>query len=81
MNKWGKLKIGYRLRQKKVSNFCIKQGLDSIDQKEYKLCIVRFSRLKMQGLVSENNEVLKRKKVIQYLLQKGYEYDIILRLI
>jgi len=81
MNKWGRLKINYALSQKKVSSYCIKQGLASIDEKAYEQSIIDLAAAKSRSLSSEKNEGVKRKKIIQTLLQKGYEFDIISRVI
>ena len=34
-NKWGKIKIAYYLKQKHISEACIKKGLEAIDYDEY----------------------------------------------
>ena len=77
MKQWGKIKIVHGLAQKKVSSYCIKQALASIDEVAYKRVLVKLAKEKWRSLKSETNEGVKKKKVIQFLLQKGFEYEII----
>jgi regulatory protein len=36
MKQWGRVKIRYELKQKHISEYCIKKGLKEIDEEEYK---------------------------------------------
>src|ERR1035437_6864809 len=36
MNQWGRMKIKYALRQKQVSDYCIKKALKEINETDYK---------------------------------------------
>ena len=74
MKKWGRLKISHALAQKKVSSYCIKTALSGIDEAEYEKTISDLAKAKYRALKNEKNEAVKTKKIIQYLLQKGYEY-------
>ncbi|HMJ46088.1 MAG TPA: regulatory protein RecX [Ferruginibacter sp.] len=77
MKKWGRLKIRFALGQKRVSSYCIKKALSSIDEAAYEKTVIGLAKAKSRSLIKEKNEGVKRNKIIQYLLQKGYEYAII----
>lgn len=74
--KWGRNKILQGLKKHKLSPFCIKSGMNTIDGDEYfqtckKLIIKKFR------LTNEKNEAIKQKKILAYMQAKGYEWDII----
>ncbi|GAA5034125.1 recombinase RecX [Marivirga lumbricoides] len=74
MKKWGKIKIKQGLEQKKISAYCIKKGLETIDSSEYfdtleQLLSKKFSVLK------DDNLYVRKQKAVKYLLQKGFEAD------
>ncbi len=74
--KWGKKKIKIHLLQKMISEKMITDALKSeIDDKDYKNCL---AQLLEKQLPSTDFSFAQKNKAIQYLLQKGYEYDTIL---
>ena len=78
--KWGINKIVYALRQKKVSEFNIKKGLKEIDREEYEAVAEKLVANKWASL--KNEQYLNRQaKTMAYLLQKGYESELIQQLI
>jgi len=77
MQSWGKVKIRLHLKQKQVSEYCIGKGLKSIDDNDYYNRLKALYEKKEQALDSEKNEWRKRQKITAYLLQKGYESDLI----
>lgn len=73
VNKWGKQKIRYYLKQKQVSDYCIKMALGSIDKTAYEKTLEKLAADKLKTLHSEKNILIKKQKLQSYLLQKGYE--------
>ncbi len=73
--KWGKVKIKYALSQKKVGQYCIKKALQSINEKDYLTTLQKLFDEKIKALKSEKNIFIKKRKLQDYLLQKGYELD------
>lgn len=70
--KWGKHKIVYELKQKRVSDIIIKTALKEIDGVDYiaslqKLALVKWNSLKKEQYLA------RQSKTVAYLLQKGYE--------
>ncbi len=74
--KWGKIKIKQGLEQKKISNYCIKKGLNEIDSSEYDETLKELLQ-KKYTLLKEKNLYIRKQKAVQYMLQKGYESDLV----
>lgn len=81
MKQWGRVKIKYELRKKQVSDYCIKKALSSIDGEEYERALNKLFEEKRASLRSEKNIFIKKKKIQDHLLQKGYETELIRSLI
>jgi regulatory protein len=75
IKKWGKTKIKYELQQKKVSAYCIKKALAAIDENEYLQTFNNLAAEKLKELKGEKNIFVKKKKLQNYLVGKGYEFD------
>lgn len=77
MKQWGKVKITYELKQKQVSAYCIKKGLKEIDEDDYANTLNKLATEKWESLKGETNIFIKLRKAQDYLLQKGYEHDLV----
>jgi regulatory protein len=72
-NKWGKIKIAYYLKQKRISEPCIKKGLEAIDYDEY-ISLIREIFSKKYYYISSDKRI-KTKKSFDFLLGKGFAYN------
>ncbi len=77
MNQWGRIKIKYALKQKQVSDYCIKKALKEINESDYKKTLQKLAEQKLKTLKSEKNIFIKKRKLQDYLLQKGYESELV----
>ena len=82
MNQWGRIKIKQALKQKQVSEYCIRKALDEIDEAYYekilqKLAAKKWNTVKGPGI----SRFVKMSKTSNYLLQKGFEPPLIKRAI
>ena len=68
-----KVKIKYQLRQKQVSEYCIKKALAAIDDNDYTRALNKLAAIKLKSLKTEKNIFIKKKKLLDHLQQKGYE--------
>jgi regulatory protein len=75
LKEWGKVKIRYELKQRQVSEYCIKKALTLIDGEEYERTLARLAEKKWETLRRESNLFVRKRKLQDYLLQKGYESD------
>jgi regulatory protein len=76
LKKWGRIKIKYELTQKRVSAYNIKKAMKEIDEEEYEKILFQLTDKKWKELKHE--QYLNRlAKTTSYLLQKGYEPQLI----
>lgn len=78
---WGRVKIKYQLKQKQVSEYCIKKALKTIDEDDYQQTLQKLFDGKLKTLKSEKNIFIKKRKLQDYLLQKGFEMELIRELL
>lgn len=76
IKKWGKNKIKQALKQKGISDNCIKIAIQEIDPDEYLQNMIHLAEKKVAE-VKETNPLKKKQKVLNYLLTKGYENDLV----
>lgn len=76
IKKWGKIKIRMELKQKRVSDYCLKKALAQIDDTEYLQTLRKLIDTKRRSL-TEKNPLKLRYKLASYALSKGYEKDLI----
>ena len=76
MKDWGRKKIYYALKEKKVSDQVIKTAMKEIDEKVYKETLYELAEKKYASLESEQF-LVRKKKTMDYLLQKGYESELV----
>ena len=72
---WGRVKIKYELKQKQVSDYCIRKALLSIDEKDYEKTLQKLFVEKKKTLKSETNTFVRKRKISDYLMGKGFETD------
>ena len=81
MNQWGKIKIKQALKFKQVSDYCIRKSLKEIDPKEYEKTFRKLAEQKLKTLKGEKNIFTRKKKFQDFLLQKGFETEMIQNLV
>lgn len=78
LKQWGRKKIVQALKQKQVSEYCIRKGMEEIEAAPYyhTLCtLLRKKQAEYRGITPAS---IRKQKLIRYLLQRGYEYDLII---
>jgi len=78
MKQWGREKIRQHMKMKKISDYCIRKGLAEIDDGEYEKTLKDLAEKKILEVKSERNLFVKKSKVYNYLVQKGYERDLVM---
>jgi len=76
IKQWGKLKIQIELESRGLTKNCIKIGLKEIDEGDYLKTLKGLITKKRSQLDEENTFVL-RDKIAQYVMQKGYEPELV----
>jgi len=75
---WGKQRIVRELKFKDISAYNIKTALKEIDEKEYLQTIYRITENR-NNVISEPNIYKRKKKLIDFLMRKGFENDLIFK--
>ncbi|HEY9362837.1 MAG TPA: regulatory protein RecX [Chitinophagaceae bacterium] len=78
MKQWGRKKILYALREKQVSAYSIKKALKQIDETQYLKTLSDLAK-KKSALLKNEQYLARKKKIIDYLLQKGFEMDLVIQ--
>lgn len=76
MKQWGRVKIKYELRQKQVSDYCIKKALKQIDEEEYLRVLKVLASDKYAALKNEQY-LVRKKRTMDYLINKGFEMELV----
>jgi regulatory protein len=79
-NKWGKIKIGIMLKHKGVSNDAINEAMDQFDDNEYQQILENELKKKRKS-IKENDSYIVRGKLAQFASGRGFESDVIHRVI
>jgi len=77
MKQWGKVKIKFALKQKQVSDYCIRKALNSIDDAAYAAALEKTVAEKLRALRGEKNIFIKKRKLQDFLLQRGFENELV----
>ena len=72
IKKWGKIKIKQGLKQKKVSDYCIRYALNSISFGDYRKCISEIISEK-NARVTEKDMVKRKAKIARQVISRGFE--------
>ena len=76
MKDWGHKKIYYGLKEKGVSTYNINKALKSIPDDAYHNTLDKLAE-KKYALLKGEQYLVRKKKTADYLLQKGFEPDLI----
>lgn len=76
VKQWGRVKIKYELKQKQVSDYSIKKALQQIKKEEYRDILKKLAGEKYASL-KEEQHLVRKKKTIDYLLQRGFEMELV----
>lgn len=77
IKKWGRIKIRMELKQKRVSEYCLKKAMQQIDEDEYLNTLKKLIESKRK-LIKEKHPIKLKYKLMSYVLSKGYEKDLVM---
>ncbi|WP_405611468.1 regulatory protein RecX [Polaribacter sp. Asnod1-A03] len=75
---WGKQRIIRELKFRDISTYNIKTALKEIDENEYLETIYRITENR-NNVISESNTFKRKKKLIDFLMRKGFENNLIFK--
>ncbi|WP_299604963.1 regulatory protein RecX [uncultured Aquimarina sp.] len=76
IKKWGKQRITRELKFRQISEYCIKKALQEIPENEYLETFHNIAEKKFESITVTDN-YKKRKKLIDYLLYRGWENQLV----
>lgn len=80
IKQWGRIKIKSGLKQKGISEYCIRQAMREINETEYLSALNRLAGKRWDGVSGRGtNLFVKLTKTRSYLLSKGYEPELVSR--
>jgi len=71
LQKWGRLKIAYQLRSKRIDNATIEKALSNIDEEQYSVILQSLAETKSRTLKDEDIRK-RRNKLSSYLSSHGF---------
>ncbi|WP_027419092.1 regulatory protein RecX [Crocinitomix catalasitica] len=76
IKKWGRKKILPGLKQKQISDYSIRKGMEEIDEDDY---LITLNELAAKKNSKPTNTLTwdEKAKLTRYLQSKGYEYELI----
>jgi regulatory protein len=79
INEWGRNKIKLGLNQKNISSYCAKKALSQIDEDDYNALLLKL--YKQKATLIKGKTLSDKQKIMNFLLQKGFEQHLIFPLI
>lgn len=75
LNKWGRIKIAYSLKQKQIGQNLIDEAISKINEAEYKDILRGELKKKLKSLKIEEKYKLK-EKLLRFSTGRGYEMEL-----
>lgn len=73
---WGRRKIEYNLELKQVSPYCIRKGLEEIDEEDYTNTIKKLAA-RRDAMMRTLPPGQRHHRIKEYLISKGFEPDLV----
>lgn len=80
LNRWGRIKIRYFLRSRRISEETIQHAMNLIDEDLYRQILEQELNKKARSLVKEEPEI-RKLKLQQYAASKGFEEEMVWKMI
>jgi regulatory protein len=77
---WGKQRIVRELKFRDISAYNVKTALKEIEETEYLKTIYRITENR-NAVITESNIYKRKKKIIDFLMRKGFENDLIFKVV
>jgi regulatory protein len=76
IKKWGRRKIQEALKQKEISDYCIRQAMKEISDEDYSAALGEL--IEKRELIEKEKDTYKRKhKIAQYIIGRGFEAEMV----
>ncbi len=82
IKKWGKKKILHELKRRNLSEYTIRSAMAQIDASDYVKTLSKLAAKKLGEIAQkESHPLILKKKLITYLVQKGYEPEMVWKVV
>jgi regulatory protein len=81
MKQWGREKIKQQLKLRKISDYCIRKAMTEIDPDTYERTMRKLAEKKVHENRSDRSVLSRKSKLYRYMVQKGYERDLVMDLV
>ena len=71
LQKWGRVKIAYQLRSKRIDNTTINKALQEINEEEYQETLTNLTKNKNNSIAEPDNKK-RRAKLMSFLSSHGF---------
>ena len=78
IKKWGRYRIKRELKQRRISEYCIKKAMLEIDEDDYIKTLHEIFEKRLK-IISEPNDFMTNGNLAKYAISRGFESDIIWR--
>jgi regulatory protein len=72
---WGRQKISFELKRRKISDYCIKKAMQEIPEDEYIKVLNQLIEQKAKAYSAD--DYVMKNKVARFLINKGYESELV----
>jgi len=79
-NNWGRIKITYALKQKRIPESTINLALEEIEEEEY-LQVLETELIKKKKSIKAKNQFDLKGKLLRFGQSKGFEFECVMRII
>jgi len=76
INKWGRMKIRYELRNRSIPDHLVSKAMEEIGEDDY-LRTIRELALKKMSEIKNGKHLNIREKITTFVAGKGFEFDLI----
>jgi len=73
---WGRIRIRQELKQRRISDYCIRKAMDEIEPELYEETLEAVLH-KKEALLKENDPYKRTNKLAQYAIRRGYEPNLV----
>jgi len=81
MKKWGRIRIQIELKRRQISKYCLKAAMQELEEFDYEGTLKTLLEKRYEKQKSDLHPYAKRQDLITYGMRKGYEIEVIKRVI
>jgi regulatory protein len=78
IQQWGRTKIKYELKQRQISDYCIRKALAQIDDESY-LKVLEKLLLDKYGTLKNLQWIARKKRTMDHAVSRGFESSLVIK--